>query len=993
MSKRGGKRCIAMGCSNTNEAGVSLFLFPKDEGLRKQWTEQVQTTRKDWSGPTDYSVLCSAHFQETCFEPGPLMRIKLGISTRCKLVLKKDSVPTIFSRPTTVTSPIHVDNASAGSPSQTSGHSSTPTRATRPVTDQERTPFGKPRGAFVKRERKRVSQTDPPKLVNRKVQANIRKKTKTKTQDIREEDLHPVQQVHTHMKEEEDGEGHHIKEEEEEADIADFPMSVIVKSEDDNEDCSTSNAGSVQPPLSGLNQTEASAEPKAEWPSVLTDGELALGGPLRPGLDFSYPKEFLEEMDLVADLLSKPFSSRTFQEKLDIVKQGRATPKLASLSQPGRGFVRHFQSTNYERYPWLTGSEESCKLYCWECLLFATDRHGVWSHTGFGNLTCLTKAATRHQSTAGHLQATVLSKTFGETRVDVQPSERARRERELHNEKVKKNREILKRLIDCVIFLGKQELSFRGHDERAGGNYAELLSLVAESNTDLHYHLSTNKVFSGTSDIIQNDLIAAIAEVMAQEIRREVNNAPFVSLMVDETTDASNAAAQLALVLRYVTDTGVKERFVRFEDVTSDNAGLIIRFLLENECLGKVVAQCFDGAAAVMSSGLNGVQAKVKERAPLALFIHCYAHRLSLVLTQGASTLQECKIFFAHLNGLAAFFSRSPRRTQLLDEICQRRLPRVAPTHWHDTSRVVNTVFEKRDALKELFDHILEHHGEYDEDSVRCADGLKARLDDFEFCFLLHTFNGIFESSDVRFSILQDKIPDVPFCLARVKEFCDTVERERSRYEEIYQAAERAASAPSAQRGPAQDPRVHYRQLHGRILGNIICQTQSRFQDHEKLIFVSLLDPQKFGEYQKHFPHAAFSSLAQSHGSLFDLPRLRTELTVMYAMDDFVGKSPTDLLDFLQQKNLNESMGQLYTFVCLAVTIPVSAASFEGTFSALKRIRTYARNTTGQARPSALASMAIEKDFLMELKRTDDLHNRVIEIFSRKEGRMDFVYK
>ena len=82
-----------------------------------------------------------------------------------------------------------------------------------------------------------------------------------------------------------------------------------------------------------------------------------------------------EEMDLVADLLSRPFSRRTFQEKLDIVKKGRATPKLASLLQPGKGFVRHFQSTNYERYHWLTGSEEHRKLYCWECLLFATDRH------------------------------------------------------------------------------------------------------------------------------------------------------------------------------------------------------------------------------------------------------------------------------------------------------------------------------------------------------------------------------------------------------------------------------------------------------------------------------------------------------------------------------------------------------------------------------------------------------------------------------------------
>lgn len=155
---------------------------------------------------------------------------------------------------------------------------------------------------------------------------------------------------------------------------------------------------------------------------------------------------------------------------------------------------------------------------------------------------------------------------------------------------------------------------------------------------------------------------------------------------------------------------------------------------------------------------------------------------------------------------LLHFFSRSPCHTQLLDNICQRRLPRVAPTRWQYTSRVVSTVFEKRDALKELFHHILEHHDEYDEDSVRCADGFKLCLDDFEFCYLLHTFNGIFEYSDVLFAILQDKKLDVQFCLSRVKEFCDTVERERGRFGEIYEASKRTAGAPSARRGHTLPP-------------------------------------------------------------------------------------------------------------------------------------------------------------------------------------------
>ncbi|XP_054626214.1 zinc finger MYM-type protein 1-like [Dunckerocampus dactyliophorus] len=708
------------------------------------------------------------------------------------------------------------------------------------------------------------------------------------------------------------------------------------------------------------------------------------------------------EIDMVSDILKHPFSKRTFPEKLDIVRRGRPTPKLVSLSQQGKGFVRHFQSSAYERYNWLTASKGHCKLYCWECLLFASDRTGVWSNKGFANLSCLSKAAVRHQATAVHLKAAVLLRTFGEPRVDLRLNEQVCRETELHNEKVNKNREILKRLIDCVIFLGKQELSFRGHTESAGsanrGNYMELLSFLAENNAELHYHLSTNKVFCGASGKIQNDLVNAIGEVMRDEIRKEVREAPFVAVMVDEATDASNSAAQLALVLRYVTAAGVKERFVTYEDVPSgrradDVAALIVCFLEKYECLHKAVAQSFDGTTAV-SSGLNGVQAKIKEKAPLALFIHCYAHRLNLVLTQGVSKLKECKIFFAHLSELAAFFSRSPKRAQLLDDICQLCLPRTAPTRWQHTSRLVSTVFERRDALKEVFNHILEHHDEYDEDSVRSADGFHARLDNFDFCFLLHAFNGIFEHCDVLFGILKNKPLDVQLCLARVKEFCDTIELERERFSAIYVSTVHILGPPSTQNGPEQgDIQVQYQQLHKNVLDNILCQLQNRFHDHKQLMFLSLLDHQQFQTYRSKFPHTAFSSLTKSHGTLFDLPRLKTELTVMYAMLDFKGKCPTEVLDFLHQKNLSESMPQLYRLACLTVTMPMSTATLQPTCSALKRVKTYARNTLGQSRLAALASMSIEKDFLMDLKRREHLYDRVIEVFLRKERRMDFVYK
>ena len=200
----------------------------------------------------------------------------------------------------------------------------------------------------------------------------------------------------------------------------------------------------------------------------------------------------------------------------------------------------------------------------------------------------------------------------------------------------------------------------------------------------------------------------------------------------------------------------------------------------------------------------------------------------------------------------------------------------------------------------------------------------------------------------------------------------------------------RARRVPGAAQG---DVRESWKTLHSDILGNILGQLRDRFQDHEKLKFLLLIDATQFKTFRKSFPDEAFNSLKESHAALFDFTRLKTELTVMYAMEDFAGKSPADLLAFLQEKSLVKNLNQLYNLTCLAVTIPVSTASVERSFSALKRIKTYARNRTGQKRLSALASMAIERDLLMELKRTGGLHDRVMDVFLRKERRMDFIFK
>ena len=92
---------------------------------------------------------------------------------------------------------------------------------------------------------------------------------------------------------------------------------------------------------------------------------------------------------------------------------------------------------------------------------------------------------------------------------------------------------VLDLCINC--FPAKQQLAFRSNDEISTFsnrcNYVELLHTLAAEDERLARHLGTSTVFSGSSNIIQNDLIAAIVDVVGYVIK-EIMVMVMVMIMV-----------------------------------------------------------------------------------------------------------------------------------------------------------------------------------------------------------------------------------------------------------------------------------------------------------------------------------------------------------------------------------------------------------------------------------------------------------------------------
>jgi hypothetical protein len=74
-----------------------------------------------------------------------------------------------------------------------------------------------------------------------------------------------------------------------------------------------------------------------------------------------------------------------------------------------------------------------------------------------------------------------------------------------------------------------------------------------------------------------------------------------------------------------------------------------------------------------------------------------------LVLQDAVGEIQEVKIFFATLTGISVFFSKSTKRTNVLNRICSRKIPGNSQTRWNFKPRIVSTVLKYRDELLEVF--------------------------------------------------------------------------------------------------------------------------------------------------------------------------------------------------------------------------------------------------------------------------------------------------
>ena len=69
-----------------------------------------------------------------------------------------------------------------------------------------------------------------------------------------------------------------------------------------------------------------------------------------------------------------------------------------------------------------------------------------------------------------------------------------------------------------------------------------------------------------------------------------------------------------------------------------------------------------------MSRHVNGLQSKIKENSPQAIYVHCCAHKLNLALIDSVTASSEIKLFFGTLEQLYGFITESLPRLNIFED-------------------------------------------------------------------------------------------------------------------------------------------------------------------------------------------------------------------------------------------------------------------------------------------------------------------------------------
>lgn len=403
-----------------------------------------------------------------------------------------------------------------------------------------------------------------------------------------------------------------------------------------------------------------------------------------------------------------------------------------------------------------------------------------------------------------------------------------------------------------------------------------------------------------------------------------------------------------------------------------------------------------------MSGSLTGVRTRILEDNPKAVYIHCHAHQLNLVLVDCCRSLSYASDFFALLESLYVFMSSSVPHSVLLRKqkelkLREIQLVKLSDTRWSCRHASIKAVQTSITAIIAALEEMSDDSG------TRAieARGLFYQVKSFSFLLSLTLFEKIFSITGNLCNLLQSRTINyaaAALSISATKASLETL-RSETEWQQIWDSAFELAENQDVTISPLRIRSRRQRQPPTSLSDSVVGATidaRDNITEYRTSVYYAAID-NLLGEFNNRFSETNLSllkslqSLVPSSTSFLQvsslLPFLRhydidiegVTSEVITATTFLKEASPLSTIHhvYAQLYEAKECFPHLLLALQVAMTIGVTTASAERSFSALRRIKSYLRSTMSQDRLNNVSLLHIERDISNRL--WDNLEDAVMK--------------